>query len=255
MGRRDGIEGFTQAEKLCDAALQLDPSLSAAWLCKANTVQARLFSEDPFAATVSTRLNPNRVAELEELTRHAVALDENDSTAWNARADALRWQHRWEAAAEARSRSLQLDPSRSSTYGHQAWDQIYAGRPGEALVALEKEKEVDPDAARGDDYQSAVCRAQLVLGHYDEAIRNCENAAGGGGGEDAGTQIFLAAAYALKGDSAKAWAARDRAQTLLPGMTITSWKTICAEFSDATAYWDQQEQYIVPGMRKAGFRE
>ena len=150
---------------------------------------------------------------------------------------------------------MQLDPSQASTYGRQAWDQIYFGAPAEGLVTLAKEAEINPDSLRGDDYQSAVCRAHLALGHYDEAINSCDKAAGGGGGEDAGTQIFLAAAYAHKGEAAKALAARNRAQLLLPGITIGSWKGICSQFSDTPAYWEQQERYILPGMRKAGFSE
>ena len=246
---RGSKEAFEKRKELCDAALRLDPTLTAALLCKAATIEQVLFSPGVM------KLDPKRVAELDELTRQAVAADRDDSDAWGYRASALRWQLRWDATSEARARAIQLAPFSSRLYLGRAWDLIYMGLPAKAQTALAEAADVDPDILRNDNYLSAICRAHLSLGQFDEAIASCEKAAGGGGGEDGGTQIFLAVAYAQMGQTTKAMAARDRAVSLLQGLTIASWRELCSQFSDTAAYWEQQERYILPGMRKAGFHE
>ena len=236
-----------KAMELCDAALRQNPKLAAGLWGKAVQVERDLDSSP------DRTLDSKRIAQMEELTLGAVTLDDLDPVAWNLRADALRHQFRWAAMAEARTRALQLGPSRHGSYADLAWDMIHLGRPAEALHALAKELEIKPDVARDFDYQAALCRTHLALGQFDEAIASCEKAVSGRA--SANQHIWLAAAYAQKGDAAKAAAERDRALARWPGLTVAAWRANNWKDSDNPNYREQYERNILSGMRKAGFAE
>lgn len=46
-----------------------------------------------------------------------------------------------------------------------------------------------------------------------------------------------------------------RGGAALAGMTIAEWKADGARYSNVPAYAEQQERFVIPGMRKAGFPE
>ena len=90
-----------------------------------------------------------------------------------------------------------------------------------------------------------------MLGRYDDAIGECERAA---------SQVnffalheFLTAAYAHKGDMARAAAAKERLLTARPGFTL-SWIRSYAALQHPL--WQEQfETHVIAGLRKAGVPE
>jgi tetratricopeptide (TPR) repeat protein len=245
-------EAIRQIVELCDAALRLNPTLPAALWCKARVAGFTLYGSDPQALGP---MDSNRLAEMDALTSQAVAMDPSDANLLNARADALRVQHRFDAAVEARSRALQLNPALVETYAQAALDAIRMGAPQNALTLLKRQADIFPDVERTELHLIAKCRANVFLGLYDEAIASCEKASAGGvmGADE---KILLAAAYAQKGEIAKAQAAKDGALRLRRNITIAYFKSrAIGQQSDTPAYDEKLERYFLPGLRKAGFPE
>ena len=124
------------------------------------------------------------------------------------------------------------------------------GSPGEALTLVAQAIAMDPP---GDWWTIRVgCEAQLLLGHYDDAIAACEKAAGLGG-EDFDIAYFLAAAYAQKGLMGRA--AEEKAKILrrAPGFTIAALRA--KQYSTNPEYMRLAEAYWYSGLRKAGIPE
>ena len=126
---------------------------------------------------------------------------------------------------------------------------VHAGRPDEALLWMDKASAVDPDATG-----LAIlmrCRAYQALGRYDDAIAACEKSVVG---EDYWIpHAYLVAAYAQKGETAKAEAEKMILLKQQPGMTIADLKAL--RLSNEPAYLQQTETHLYAGLRKAGIPE
>lgn len=234
--------GVTKAKELCDAALHADPNLGAAMVCKAEMIVEGL-DQGP---------NPARaplVREADDLTRRAVAIDANDAVAWRVRAEALRYQYQWDAALEANSRAIQLDPSRVGNLDNRALYMAWTGRPEDVFPLIARASTISPTNVGFD--QRVACRAYLALGHYEEAIASCERSAT----EDEywTVHFYLAAAYAQKGLLAKAAVEKDKALRLKPEATLVWYGELLRQVSDNEKAWQQYKTFIEPGLVKAGF--
>jgi hypothetical protein len=100
-------------------------------------------------------------------------------------------------------------------------------------------------------WNCAACWANLNLGQYDSAIALGERAAG----VDTWyfNHLLLAAAYANKGDAAKAAMAKADFEKRVPGYTISILKS--KGYSSHPNYVQQAEAHLYPGLRKAGIPE
>jgi hypothetical protein len=97
-----------------------------------------------------------------------------------------------------------------------------------------------------------VCRGNLMLGRYDEAVPACEKAAA----LDYGSwqnQLQLVAAYAQHGDVTKAAVAK--AELLKPQPRYTIEIDRARLFCDHPEFVKQVETHLYPGLRKAGIPE
>jgi tetratricopeptide (TPR) repeat protein len=126
---------------------------------------------------------------------------------------------------------------------------VYAGRAGEAFGELDKAVRLDAEAAP--QAMRIGCRAQLLLGHYDDAIQRCERSLAL---EDHWlTHLTLTAAYAQTEQTDKALAAKARLLIRQPGYTIARFRSFRP--SDNAVFWQQAETHILAGLRKAGLQE
>jgi adenylate cyclase len=238
------FEGAMKAKALCEAALRADPELAPALYCKAGMI----------VESLDLKPSPQRaqlVAEADDLTRRAIALASNDSNAWGVRGEALRLQHQWEGALEANARAIQLDPSRVSNLSNRGYYMIWTGRPAEALPLVARSEAINP-ANVGFD-QRVACRAYIALGRFDEAVRSCERSAVVD--EWWSMHLYLAAAYAQKGETAKAAVERDKAIARKPEATIAWYGELLSQLTDNALYLQQYKTFMEPGLRKAGFPE
>ena len=181
----------------------------------------------------------------------AINLAPQDARAWDARAEALLQQQRWDAALEASATSVRLDPSNPTLMHDRAFVLMWVGRPAEALPFSVRAIEIASDDDVIAEYRRLLCRAHLVLGRYGEAITECERAASHANFWS--IHEFLTAAYALKGDMERARAAKERLLRARPGFTI-SWIEGYVALQPPT--WQEQfRTHVIAGLRKAGVPE
>jgi tetratricopeptide (TPR) repeat protein len=238
------IVGATEALKLADEALRLEPNLVPALVARAMLMN---FKDD-----VDPNSDHDRIArEQAELTTRATTLDPTNSAAWDWHAVALEYLGRMDAALEANDTSGKLDPDSPGFYSQRAWLMNMAGRPNEALPLAEQALALDPTAIG--HVMRVTCEAHLLAGHAEQAIASCEKAASLGtiAGNDPLNNLFLAAAYANHGDMAKAASAKADALRTMPGYTIARLRA--KRYSEDPEYQRLAEKYWYEGLRKAGF--
>jgi hypothetical protein len=92
------------------------------------------------------------------------------------------------------------------------------------------------------------CRANLLLGRYDEAIVACE--------KDVALNnwwrphVYLVAAYAQKGDNGNASAEKTALLKMRQGFSIADYKAL--RLSNDPVFLQQVEAQLFTGLRKAG---
>jgi tetratricopeptide (TPR) repeat protein len=237
------LDRLRREEALYEEALRRDPDLVPALLGVTEVLDGQL--------DLDANLDRERlIRRWDEVTTRAVNLNRTAPETWRARSGALMLMGRWDAALEANSKAIQLDPDAAWLVASRAWDMSMVGSPGEALTLVAQAIAMDPP---GDWWTIRVgCEAQLLLGHYDDAIAACEKAAGLGG-EDFDIAYFLAAAYAQKGLMGRA--AEEKAKILrrAPGFTIAALRA--KQYSTNPEYMRLAEAYWYSGLRKAGIPE
>jgi tetratricopeptide (TPR) repeat protein len=236
------LDATRDAGKLLDAALRLEPTLQPALTNRA------------LVLTVETELDPRAdyarlMQQADNLSSRAVSIDNDDAYAWMIRSIVLGYEGRVEQALAANAVAQRLDPTRQRPTAWHAWLQLISGEPEKALATLQEARAIFPDETELE--LRVACWANLNLGQYDRAIALCERAAG------VDTWYFdhllLAAAYANKGDAARAAAAKTELDRLLPSFTIGILKS--KGYSKQPSYVRQAETHLYPGLRKAGVPE
>jgi tetratricopeptide (TPR) repeat protein len=228
------------ARKLYEQARERDPTLVAAWIGHMYT----LLSEHQYDFTAGR--NEALLAEADRDSRRAIALDDRDANAWNARKNALIWQWKWQAAFEAFDRAAALDPS---SFRAPILLLIVTGRSAEALQAIAKRNAMlgTPDPA----YLFSACHAHIHLGRYKEGIDECERAVADN--NDYWVYLDLTAAYAQTGDMARAAAAKAQLMKRVPDFTIA--RLEAKKLSNHAVWVEEIRTHFIPGLRKAGVPE
>ena len=245
IGNRDtSLDAVLQARKLHDEALQLDPNLTLAVISRA-WLSFALLQLDPQANRVSL------LREMDDLSLRAVTIDRHDPRAWDLRAMTLIYQEHLEAALEAHAEALRLDPYRAASFSSGSFALTRMGRAGDAVALVERGISLGPRGQVLADLLVYKCLAHLWLGQYDEAVAACEK--GAGVYSDWGGYLFLTAAYAQKGDAAKAANAKEQLLKYQPGYSIARVAPLFA--AENPIYEQQREATLVAGLRKAGIPE
>jgi len=238
----DCLKAILEARKMFDQALRLNPNVVDAMIGRAETLNDELW--------INLRADHDALVRgLEEVSNRAVSAAPNDPETWQARAGALLWQWRWPAALEATTKASSLNPTSPSPFVVRAWIMVHIGRPAEALLWMDRASALDPNATGL--FILMRCRAYQALGRYDDAIATCERSVVG---EDYWIpHAYLVAAYAQKGETAKAEAEKMILVKEQPGITIADLKAL--RLSNEPAYLQQTETHLYAGLRKAGIPE
>jgi adenylate cyclase len=243
----DCEKGMLQARKEFERALRLDPNLVKAMVFWADTLDDQL--------QLDLHADHDRlVRELDEMTNRAVTTDPNDPNAWFMRALALSWQWRWQAALEATTRMNNLVTASPWPFFQRARILLNTGRAEEALAWIDKALALDPRSLDQSLTRKALnvrCRAHQAIGRYDDAIADCEKSVALA--DYWNKHLYLVAAYAQKGETAKAEAEKKILLKQQPGMTITDLKA--QRLSNDPVYLQQIETHLYAGLRKAGIPE
>jgi tetratricopeptide (TPR) repeat protein len=235
-------KGRLAARKLYQEALGHDSSVPAMDGI-IGTIEDEL-EHDPRAA--QERL----VKEMDDLSIRAVQADRNDPRVWMDRAGALGWQERWDAALEASTEAMRIDPYRDITLGTRAWFLILGGRAEEALPVLDRAIALGPQRSEP-WFIYGQCEAHISLGHYDDAIAAREKYLALE--DDLYPHVFLIAAYAQKDDMAKAAEEKAAALKRDPDVSIARLKAL--RLWRNPVFVQQLEAHLFPGLRKAGIPE
>lgn len=234
------------ARKHFDDALRIDPNFVPALLGLAYLAESDVAGA--FGADASTRAQ--QLAQFDKLTLRAVQADGTWWPSWFERSMALGQNGEWDQALEANTQARNLDDkSDSAIIDQQAYILIHLDRMDDALaVATQATRMVHQRGTSQEGFsQRAVCATDLFSGRYAEAVAACEkSAANDDGWLDA---MYLTAAYAQLGDSAKAAAAKARLLAKKPDFTIEKAR---ARNSGAPGFMQRADMHLYTGLRKAG---
>ena len=237
------LQRARKQEELFEAALRLDPNLIPAL----NGLFFALSDE----LDNDIHLDRQRtIRRMDECTSRAVNLNGLAPENWIARARALMLMGQWDASVEAIAKAIRLDPDSSLSLSQSALLTILIGKPSEALAIVEQVIAMDPPG--GWDAMMNACFAHILLRQHELAVGECEKVKGLSV-EDWTVHLFLAAAYAQRGDIAKAAAAREEVLRRVPGYTISILRS--KAYSVNPEYMRLVEENVYPALRKAGFRE
>ncbi len=241
----NSLKRLLEARRLYDQALQLDPNLVGAMNGRGYTLWGELL--------LDLHADHDRlVQEMDEVSTRSIYAGSNNVGTWHVRAQALLWQWRWEAALEANEKARRLDPFEVWLLNQHAELMIDTGQPAEAFALVDKAVALDSHNAPGLGYALLLrCWAYLALGRYDDAIAACEKSVA----QDDwwSGHAYLVAAYALKGETAKAAAEKITLLKQQPGVSIADLKA--QRVSNNPTYLQQTETHLYAGLRKAGIPE
>jgi adenylate cyclase len=242
--RDQSLAATIEAIKMVDEALRREPDLVPALITRTLFADREL-DTDPNAAHRARILR-----QYDEFTNRAISLDQTDPVAWEFRSIVLMYLGRWDAALEANTMAIKLDPDEARHYDGRAWLMNMTGRPADALVLVDRALAIAP--ANVGFTLRVACEAHLLLGQPEQGIATCEKA-WGLYRDDLIVGLFLAAAYANQGDLAKAAAAKAEVLRIAPGYTIAQLRA--KRYSDHPDYQRIAEKYWYAGLRKGGFPE
>ena len=237
-------KGRDAARKLYEEALQHDSGSAPALIGLFWTIWRQRI-DDPSAD------REQLLKELDDVSKRAVRADRDDPRVWSLRAYALKVQFQWDGAFEANAEGLRIDPYRTISLEDRADLLISTGRAEEALRVLDQAIALDPRSPAVPHHLQIQCWGYLLLGRYDSAISACEKALAHE--DDWRRRIYLVAAYAQKGDMAKAAVEKAELLKLQPKITI-AWLN-ASRVSNNPIWLQQREARVLPGLRKAGIPE
>jgi tetratricopeptide (TPR) repeat protein len=159
-----GLPGYDESIGPFERAIVKDPSFAPAYggLAAAHALRSGQFRFDI----------ADEVAKMREAAEKALALDPLLAEAHDALGMAQARSGQWELSEKSFRLAIELDPNRSTSYGHFARYLLWPlGRIDEALQQLRLAEKADPLSPEVHYDLSAVLNA---AGRYDESARYCE---------------------------------------------------------------------------------
>jgi TolB-like protein len=189
-------ESRAEALAMFEKAAALDPASVAAQSWLAIELAAR-------ALDLMTDTPSADIARAASLAERALAAAPRSAVTHFAKAQVLRAQHRYDEAISQYETVIALNRNWAHAYSHLGWCKFMTGLIDALIPAQEQAIRLSPRDPQIGLFYSRIGRAHLLQSHLDEAVawleraRNATPAAGV-------FRSFLAAAYALKGETAHA---------------------------------------------------
>ena len=239
-------DNYDEAVALFEAALAVDPNSAdaLAWLAVALTVR------------VSDEFSDSPDADLQRAERsagQALAAAPNSAPAHYARGQVLRAQSRFKEAIPEYETAIALDRSRAPAYAHVGWCKFLIGEVDEAIPYFEQAIRLSPYGPGIAPWYGRMGVIQLLEGRTDEAIASLQKSSS----ENARlpfVHAYLAAGYALKGQTERAHAELAEAQRLNPAYASLERIAKSTWFDDPKIRALAEATYF-PGLREAGLAE
>ena len=245
--RDSARERFAETISLCESALALDPA----------SIQARTLLAETLAGRVLDQLADTSAADLERaeaLISDVLAASQRDPVAHFARGQVLRAQCRYEAAIPEYERTVALDRNRVNAIAALGLCKFHVGAIEQAIPAQEQAIRLSPRDPRLPNWYWRIGMAHLLKARIGDAISWLEQARSANP-RLAGPRAWLAAAYALRGNTEGAAAELVEARRLSGDnryATITGFKRSAALGAKLCAL---AEDTFFAGLRKAGVPE
>ncbi len=157
----DDPEGAAEAMRLFERAIALDPDYAMAYALL-GTMRIGDWRDAPAGSDAA-------LDEACTLTKRAVELDDGDSTCHSLYAHACLYRRSYELALQHMRRSVEVNPNNPWNRADMGVVLTYAGAPEEALLWLERAREIDPYFDPPWHWRQAG-QACMVLGRYEEAL-------------------------------------------------------------------------------------
>jgi adenylate cyclase len=172
----------------------------------------------------------------------SIALARDDPLPYYVKSQYLTNQRRLDEALRAADAGLAVNPNSAPLHAARGLAEMYIGQYEQGKNDVRQAMRLSPHDPSLGLWHDYLCLAELGLGHYNAAIDEGNRAL------DAGYHVFLvhtllAAAHALKGETAEAKTALAEARHLNPKLTV---KSITERYANPT---------LSEGLRKAGLPE
>ena len=155
-------DGNARARQMFEKAIALDPKYAQAY--------ARLGTNYHLGEVLLLSSDPNGLQRAFQLEQQAIALDDSIPYEHSTLALMYDFKGQFDQAASEAQRSIALNPNDARGYFALADTMNSAGRPAEALAAIEKAMRLDPLNAGPAHYLYQLGCAYTQLGRYEEAI-------------------------------------------------------------------------------------
>jgi adenylate cyclase len=189
-------ENTLAARKLLAQSVQLDPRFAEAWAWLAD-----LLLSDYLHGWNDIRRD--QLGEAEKAARQALAIDQNLPLAHFVQGFLQRTKGDHQAALEAFTQAIKLNPNFARAYAQQANELISVGRPEEAPPLVQKAIKLSPHDPSLGTFYWILGRGHFYAGSYSEAIpwfrKSVELRP-----NDWYNRLFLVSAYSITGQTAEA---------------------------------------------------
>ena len=234
----DTRESNDEASELFQRAIDLDSNYGDAYAALAGSY---------YEAVVSgwSEFRVDDLKRAEALAKKALALDPATTQAHRVLSLINTFRKLYDLALAQIDHALEINPSDADNYAVRGAILTWAGRPAEALPWLEGALRFD----RANGYSAAhLCTAYYFLRRYTEAIGACDRAFSQRLGRNTQmiTRPVLSAAYAALDRPQDAERERATVARLWPFLDA---RTFSAQFGT-----EETRNYMLEGMKKAGFR-
>ncbi len=238
-----------QREGLFREALALEPNNTDAMIALA---RALVFQPREFPGAFDKAVRQKKYLEARDLALKVKELDPKETGVYVVIGVYALAHDDFDGHRRAFETYLSLNPNAANAHNNLAVAYFYGGEPRRAIELSNQSIALDPRTSIAQRI-SHLCRAHFMLGDIDGTIRLCLQSLDSNP-QNVNARAYLAMAYSVKGDDAKALAAIAELRKLPPGERPTE------EFerpqpSFPTAYKEWYEKKFLPVARKVGLWE
>lgn len=239
-------ENFAEAVHLLENALRHDP----------HSIDARVFLSHALVARVLEQISDSEAADIEraeQLLAEAMAAPRRQALAHLWKGQLLRAQGHFAAAIPEYERAIALDRNSVLALAALGQCQLFSGALDAVIPAQEQAIRLSPADPYLPNWYWRIGMVHLLQSRNDEAIAWLERARNANS-QLAGPRAWLAAAYALQGDTARAAAELAEAQQLSNRYASIAAHKAAQPFT-APRLLELAEQTFFAGLRQAGIAE